>query len=488
MTHSQVCLIVEGSYPYVSGGVANCVEQLIINMPDITFDLVILKAKSDEDHTLRYNLPKNINNITHIYLQDGVKKPVFLPQSPQSIISELNELFKSNYAPDIFKELILSINKLSDTHKLKQELIYSKFIYDKTCELFHQYGLDGQSFLNFFWSLRSLCLGIINCIIARIPACDTYHCVSTGYAGLTGAIQKILYPDSQLILTEHGIYTRERRMEISIAQWPDTDQDEYKPSAKSGFYKQIWIEVFAYLSKLCYTHSDHIIALFEKNNLIQAQESAPEQKLMTIHNGINCQLYKAEEKDIPDSPVIGFLGRITKIKDIKTLIRAFRLIKNKIPDARLIVAGPTALQDESYLEECHTLVEMLNLKDSVSFPGKVASHEFLADIHVLALTSLSEGQPLVVLEAFACGVPAVIPDVGGCKELILGGKNDDAGIAGVLTQQSNPGNTAEAILKLLKKPSFYKRCSKNAIKRVENFYNETALIQRYSSLYLREKQ
>src|SRR3546814_18617729 len=77
-------------------------------------------------------------------------------------------------------------------------------------------------------------------------------------------------------------------------------------------------------------------------------------------------------------------------------------------------------EDPGYCQECRDLVAMLGLGETVKFMGQVKLDDWLGRIDAIVLTSISEAQPLVILEAGAAGVPTVATDVGACREMILG--------------------------------------------------------------------
>ena len=68
----DICLIVEGSYPYIKGGVASWIHQILENYPDFTFDIVVLVASDKDEYKLQYEIPKNVNKIHHIYIRKKV--------------------------------------------------------------------------------------------------------------------------------------------------------------------------------------------------------------------------------------------------------------------------------------------------------------------------------------------------------------------------------------------------------------------------------
>src|SRR5205823_2840531 len=123
-------------------------------------------------------------------------------------------------------------------------------------------------------------------------------------------------------------------------------------------------------------------------------------------------------------PVIGFIGRVVPIKDVKTFIRAMKAIVAERPEVEGWIVGPTS-EDEAYATECRQLVSALGLDRNVKFLGFRAPEEILPQLGLLALTSMSEALPLVVLEAFASGLPVLTTDVGACREMVEGRTPED---------------------------------------------------------------
>lgn len=479
---AKICLIVEGSYPYVSGGVASWAHQLITALDEYEFCVVALRAKEEKGLKSLYELPKNVSSLKHIYLGEGAQRGIFALSS-LSIKKEILEALTDFPRLTGFDKIAKSFYMAKDKQRLKKEIIYSEDTYLMIEDVYKKFSLSGKSFLDFFWNIRSLYLGVSNVLLSNVEKADIYHTVSTGYAGVYAAFCKINNPSSQMILTEHGIYTRERNMEVSLSRWPDIDKNAYLPQDGIGIYKNLWQASFMAMSYVCYDNADKIISLHDKNNQIQIKEGADPKKVSVIRNGVDLSAFAYRQRSgVSSPPIIGFLGRVTKIKDVKTFIRAADIVLKKYPSAIFLVAGPFD-EDKEYFIECQKVAELLGLGESLKFLGKTPSKEFCTKIDILVLTSLSEGQPLVISEAASCGAPSIATDVGGCREMIEGGVGDDIGVGGVITRSSNPAATAEAIIKLIESDEFYAECSKNARKRAGAFYDEKLFFSEYRRVY-----
>ncbi|HIJ84062.1 MAG TPA: GT4 family glycosyltransferase PelF, partial [Magnetococcales bacterium] len=132
------------------------------------------------------------------------------------------------------------------------------------------------------------------------------------------------------------------------------------------------------------------------------------------------------------------------------------------------------------------LIEHFHLEDMVTFTGRVNLKEYMGKIDINVLTSISEGQPLVILEAGAAGIPTVATDVGGCREMILGhpDENPHLGPAGAITRVSNPRETAGALIHLLSDQEWYDRCANAIRERVKAYYAIDDMKRRYRDLYV----
>src|SRR5690606_22955080 len=106
-------------------------------------------------------------------------------------------------------------------------------------------------------------------------------------------------------------------------------------------------------------------------------------------------------------------------------------------------------------------------------------------LDVVALTSISEGQPLVMLEAYANRVPVIATDVGACRELIEGADEADrrTGAAGVTTRVASPTDTAAALLYLARDKTLRKNMGLAGYQRVTLRYQQDQVISQYDQLY-----
>jgi glycosyltransferase involved in cell wall biosynthesis len=103
----------------------------------------------------------------------------------------------------------------------------------------------------------------------------------------------------------------------------------------------------------------------------------------------------------------------------------------------------------------------------------------------MVLTSISEAQPLALLEGFAAGVPCVSTEVGCCRELVYGTTAHDRalGASGRIVPIAKPEAAAEAVAELLLDPNAWSLAQQAGIARVEKFYTLEKMIARYQDVY-----
>jgi polysaccharide biosynthesis protein PelF len=484
MNRADVCLILEGTYPYITGGVSSWTHDLLLAHKDLRFHLAALVPKGAPLHP-RYEVPRNVIAQSTIEIQSlppGAQRlkgsKAFMGNLERALqrfqarggLPELQDILKT------IEPVRSSLGRflLMNSPQAWQMLLS---MYDDT--------VPTSSFLDYFWSWRSLAGGMFSVLLPDLPDAGVYHAVSTGYAGLLLARAKV-ERNRPAILTEHGIYTNERRIEMSMASWlhdPRVDTLEIDTGRRT--LKDLWVDAFIAYSHACYDACDEIITLYEGNQQFQLQDGAPPSKLRVIPNGIDYDRYSSiGKKEGKRHPVIALIGRVVPIKDVKTFIRACGILKSRIPDLEVLIIGP-AEEDAAYVEECRHLVRHLHLNETITFTGRVKLDDYLDAIDVIVLTSISEAQPLVILEAGAAGIPSVSTDVGSCREIILGNQAETPplGPGGDVTSLCNPTSTANAVAKLLTDPEWYGRCSRAIKERIRLHYNKSVVDGKYRTLY-----
>lgn len=480
----DVCLLLEGTYPYVSGGVSTWVHQLITSMPEIRFGIVYIAPYSDPTRKFKYAVPNHVIYLKEIFLHEYDLSAQRKRKPTKKDYELVNEFYlgltQRDYSHfDSFIRMFHGDKKCFDLPSFFE----AKPIWDYLTDFYDQFA-EEVSFLDFFWTFRGTHLPILQAIKNDIPFAKVYHAVSTGYAGLMGSIARVMN-GQHFILTEHGIYTHERMLEISQSNWIyEQEKQGYRADKDLSFFKTLWLSMFRVFSHITYQTADQILTLYEGNKLRQILEGADGNKIRIIPNGINLRTFDTLQRQKNKDPQVGLIGRVVSIKDIKTFISAAKIVLQTLPDTKFYVIGPMDEEDD-YVDECKRLVDSYGLQDVIIFTGHVNADEVYQMLDLVVLTSLSEAQPYVILEAHAVGIPVVATDVGACREMLYGTHSVDKalGHSGIITEVANPAQTAEAICLLIKDRDLYQKMSEAGKKRVRQFYDQDDLLSRYLNIY-----
>ncbi len=491
----DVLFLCEGTYPYVPGGVSSWIHSLIVGMPDLKFGILYLHTSEKEELKLRYELPPNLEDLVVFNLYDMVHKPQtstpFQADAWRDVKPFLQGIIRGEAVG--FERAVRHLAGTSGgpPSLTMRDLSSSYDAWEVLTEAYRE-TYPAASFNDFFWSWRYAFLPLFKLFHAEIPQARLYHTVTTGWSGILAAIAsaKMKRP---YIVTEHGLYVNERRIEISQADWIYVDAPTRGHlEIGLGTFKEIWINLFLALGKICYNGAEEIYTLFEGNRKREIEFGAPEEKISIIPNGVNIEAFSEPKgKALPDSDAfrVALVGRVVPIKDIKTFIKACRHMANEIPNLEVYICGP---EDENpeYYAACETLVDALGLHKVVKFTGRVDVREYYHSLDVQVLTSISEGQPLVVIEGFCAGLPCVASDVGACSELIMGGTPEDRalGPAGVVTWVGNPRQTAEAVISLYRDPQRKKQMGEAARQRANKYYQRKDMLAAYHEIYQKYMQ
>lgn len=463
----RICMVAEGSYPYVAGGVSSWINQIITAFPRIDFIVVSIMPSKKETIEYKYEIPKNVVKIRTIYLNDYTKirhkNIVRQYRLSKEDEQDLRKLLRS--APDLNWANIIKIFADRDRVGSCIDFLQSKFFFNEIVELYKE-KYSEEVFNIFFWTMRNMFLPLLYLIQQKGEEADMFHSASTGYAGIL-ATSFAVRKNKGFVVSEHGIYGREREEELLKAKWV------------SGIYKQLWIKYFYAMSAAAYERADVVTSLFQANREIQIKLGVDRRKTGVTPNGINYENLQIER--VPHQGVaVGSILRIVPIKDVMTMIRAFRIVKNKVDDVRFYLIGP-AEEDSAYYQQCLHLVKLLDLQDSIVFTGRVNIKDYLGKLDMLVLTSISEGQPLVILEGWAAKIPSISTDVGSCRELLE--QDQFEGPCGLITKLASPGDTARAILQLIVNPEYRKTMGENGFLRGKRLYNEKVLVSNYKEIF-----
>jgi polysaccharide biosynthesis protein PelF len=487
----EICLVLEGTYPFVPGGVSSWVHTLVGAMPERTFRIEHIGPYPGAYPHASFDMPPSVVGLTQVFCMaapGGVgrapaARPARSAGPPSRVIRALRRLHLEDAVDDQLVADLASAD-LSVADFLHGTQAFD-LIHD---DLYPQLAPD-TSFTDFFWHMRAMHVPLLRVLAADVPLAGVYHSASCGYAGVLAAVAG-LRNGRPVIVTEHGIYARERELELARTTWihdPGSDDRTGTPYQLSPL-RRIWAHYFQMLSRVAYQQAARLITLTDVNRERQMSDGARPDKIEIIPNGVAAENLAGaasapRRQERPRPLRIGFVGRVVPIKDVLTLIRAVHLAHQSV-DLECWLVGPED-EDQAYAAKCHDLVDLLELGEVLRFLGRRDVREVYPDIDALVLTSVSEGQPLVILEAFAAGLPVIASDVGACRELVLGAPGADAalGPAGIITRVASPEETAAAIVLLARDHDRRRAMGESALRRVHQRYRLESVLARYRAIY-----
>lgn len=463
----RICIIAEGCYPYVVGGVSGWVHNMIKTFPEQEFILLTIIANRDLSGRFAYELPENVTEVYELYLEDAdwgsvnKRHKTRLNQKEYHALRSLilNHEVEWDEMFDFFRNHQISIN----------QLLMGEDFYHAVLDCYNLQYPD-IVFSDFLWTMRSMYLPLFLAMSMEIPKADVYHAVATGYAGILGCMGKHFH-NGQLILSEHGIYTREREEELIKAEWVQR------------LYKKIWIRQFKKMSQVAYEKADVVTSLYQHAKELQIELGCPKEKIAITPNGIEYKKMENLQGIQPENEGfihIGAILRVTPIKDVKTMIQAFAYAKRRCPQLKLWIMGPYD-EDPEYAAECFKMVETMRIPD-VEFTGRIQVTDYLGWMDMTILTSISEGQPLTILESFAARVPVIATDVGNCKGLLYG-EDDEFGNAGILTHIMNIEEISHAMVYLAQNPEIRRQMGEVGYQRLMRKYKIEDMKKTYEKIY-----
>ena len=401
------------------------------------------------------------------------------------------------------------IDQLTSGDLTIAELLHGRASFALFSELAEQLAPDAP-FLDLFWHLRAMHVPLLRVLATPPVRAAGYHAVATGYAGLLAAAWS-RRTGRPLMITEHGIYSRERDMELARAEWIEdhrpgaVDEPAHTWAPQVSPLRRVWSRFFRTLSRLAYEQAWRIVTLSEVNRRKQLADGAPARKIEIVPNGVVLRDAPGgggarvaaggapDEDDAADDVIplplrrpklrVGFVGRVVPIKDVVTFVKACDLAL-RVVDLDVRIIGPVD-EDPGYVARCRALVERLGREEQIRFMGPKPPAEIYGDLDLVALTSFSEGQPLVMLEAYACGVPVLATDVGACREMIEGRTAEDRalGVSGVVCPVASPTRTAEALVLLAQDARLRRRMGLAGRRRVTIYYQRRTMLASYRALY-----
>lgn len=459
----KIAMITEGTYPYGFGGVSVWCDQLIRGMPGYDFRLVAIVATEAEQ--VVWSLPRNVTAVDKILLWGPSPTGPAAGRRdklPIRLLRELIDVLLDSSPPARFGGTLRELFEFSRRGNLSVGLASEDAV-----RLLSEGWRDRWSAAQPAPTLRDALTAMqllehsLRPLTYPAVQADIGHAVTNGLGVLPALAAKWQY-GTPLLLTEHGVYLREQYLQNrrSPYRWP-------VKSFHLGFMRQ--------LCALGYSEAETITPGNVYNRRWEERLGAQPTHIRTVYNGVEPANFPALESE-PEVPTISWVGRIDPIKDLETLLRAFCLIHQKMPEARLRMFGTPPRGRDAYLQRCRALATELGIGEAATFEGRA---ENIRDAYhagsIVVLCSVSEGFPYSVIEAMTCGRACVATDVGGVTEAVAD--------TGLVVPPRSPARLAQACLTLLRDDELRHRLGAAARTRALESFTVDGAISTFDEIY-----
>ncbi|MFE3073042.1 GT4 family glycosyltransferase PelF [Streptomyces sp. NPDC059247] len=461
----RVTLLTEGTYPHSHGGVSVWCDQLVTGMPDIRFDVIAVTGTGREP--LAWDLPAHVTDVLSVPMW-GPAPPGRAPRGRTArrladtyetfLTALLDPTAEAGFAP-----------ALHGLAHAAADGVLSPFLRGDTAisvltSVWRRPGIpaaEAGPTVHDALTATALLEHALRPLAAPVPTEGVAHAVSGGVAVLPGlaALERHGVP---LLLTEHGVYLRERYLGYRTApyRWP---------------VKAVILGFFRLLAEESYRRAALITPGNRYNRLWEEEGGADPAAIRTVYNGVDPAAFPPAGPE-PEALTLSWAGRVDPIKDLETLIRAFALVRERLPETRLRLFGGTPRGGEAYRDRCEALAADLGHGGHVTFEGRVDDiRDAYAAGNVVMLSSISEGFPFTLIEAMSCGRATVSTDVGGVREAV--------GDTGLVVPPRDPEAMAAAALRLLGDPARRRAMGAAARTRVVEQFTLRQTIDTFRAIY-----
>ncbi|HDY68937.1 MAG TPA: glycosyltransferase [Candidatus Scalindua sp.] len=211
-------------------------------------------------------------------------------------------------------------------------------------------------------------------------------------------------------------------------------------------------------------------------------ESKYKKEFIYIPNGVNIPQGKPvseiikEKYDLNGEDYLLWMGRLTPEKRVDWLIKAFKEIKDRVPNLKLVIAGGTSATD-GYVK---TLKEFTQDNERIIFTGYVAGQEkeeLFSNALLFTLPSYLEGLPIALLEAMSHRLACLVSDIEPHREIISGG------VDGLFFQSNSFSDFVKKLGRLLENPERLRNIGENARRKVKKEYNWDEVVRKTEEIY-----
>ena len=210
-------------------------------------------------------------------------------------------------------------------------------------------------------------------------------------------------------------------------------------------------------------------------------------KISVIRNGVDLARFDNPPAPVElrrqlhvadDTPLVGVISRLTRLKGLEHFLEAAAMIKARVPNVRFLIVGETSPMDQGYLGDLQRYAERCGVAPYVTFTGlRTDVPALLAGLTVSVMPSLNEALSNVVLESMASGAPTVATAVGGTPEAIVDG------VTGLLVPPAESSAIADAVVHLLTDASLAQQLGRAGRGHIADHFSVRRMVRSTEDLY-----
>ncbi len=417
----DVLLTTEGTYPYVTGGVSTWAHQLVTGLAEKQF--VVYSVVANTSLPIRYEPPPNLAHMIQVplwgtednaefnprpgWIARRIRRPgrhfeqEFLPAYAQLVIS----VALGEGGPDDLVAALCALSIYADRYSLKRAMRDGR-----TWRLFR----DTLAAHPLYQRLSTYeAIDLARSVYRYLAPLDypaelpqVVHASAAAFCAIPAVVLRERW-GVPFLLTEHGVYYRERLLALGR-------------NRTNSPYRVFLSNFYAAVVAMAYSRADLVSPVARFNATWERELGVEADKIHPMPNGVDPERFPlTRPAGSGNGPLtLVSVARLERLKDIHTLLRAFAIVKERIPGVTLQIHGPES--DVDYARACYALAEQLGLGPSCVFRGPTPDvGQALNEGDIAVLSSISEGFPFAAVEALMAGRPMVATEVGGVPEVVM---------------------------------------------------------------------
>ncbi|MBN2351572.1 MAG: GT4 family glycosyltransferase PelF [Spirochaetales bacterium] len=483
----DICLIVESDGELLTQGIPAPVHDLILTLPDVRFAVVTIAHRPYAVNSLVARLPANVKTLVTVGLEESFLPRVKTPckKKRREFWAQLAALYERPLEEKTRHCEAVLLGLAHDESRVQSyaDVARAREFWDILCAEYRR-RCPGVPFLDYAWIFRQTQLPYFQLMQTPLPRAKAYHVFSSRYAGCAGLAAKVRYR-SHLIFDVRSDFFIEDTPALSQAFF--TDMREVLrglPVPSLEAYIKTYNATLKTFRFLAGFYADSVVTP-NRGAVGSFLKPEAEYKCLIVPASGERLPERPEKKPARETFSIGLLSDVTQASDVKSFIRACRLLLDEEKKVTFTVLGLEKVHT-GYLEECIDLRSQLGLEFQLNILYNSDVSGALAGFDAVVLGNGNGRQRKAVLsQVLQSGKPLVAVKRGVNPEIIAGLSSEDRalGECGILVESGSPQSLARALCVLIDDRKLAREMGKIAVRRFDQFYSHSIHLNSFASLY-----